>query len=232
MNPVEVRLSHVRNRPAKAGRLFNRKFENSSQRLSGCSLWGEFSNFHTSLGVSGDRSPEPGFAASEQRDFSGYSFGHKRVPPAAAEVVKDKWQLTARLNPLSRLSPTAPLASRGAFSQFPARSLFQKRGTEFLSTALAPFWGSRGVPGRQKPPREITTGRFQSFRRLAVPGYSVLTLRVHTAAPAGTAVCVQEANCCAARRFMAEIRSLSSLSTARSQVIRPLTSPSTSVSWV
>ena len=32
--------------PQTEGRLFNRKFENSSQSLSGRRLWGEFSNFH------------------------------------------------------------------------------------------------------------------------------------------------------------------------------------------
>ena len=73
--------------PQTEGRVFNRKFENSSQSLSGRRLWGEFSNFHTALGVSGGCPPETGFAASEQRDFSGYSFGHKRVPPAAAIAV-------------------------------------------------------------------------------------------------------------------------------------------------
>ena len=34
------------------------------------------------------------------RDFSGYSFGHKRVPPTAAGAVKDKRQLAARLKSL------------------------------------------------------------------------------------------------------------------------------------
>ena len=77
--------------PQKGGTEFNRKFENSSQSLSGRRLWGEFSKF-SSLFV-GSRGRKPlgrGFAASEQRDFSEYSFGHKRVPPAAAIAIKDK----------------------------------------------------------------------------------------------------------------------------------------------
>ena len=120
INLAEIHSTHGTNRPARAGRLFNRKFKNSSSRPSGRGLDGEFLNFHSSLGVSGDRSPEPGLAASEQRDFSGYSFGHKRVPPAAAGAMKDKRQLAAGLlSPQSALADSSPSKRRGALSLIP-----------------------------------------------------------------------------------------------------------------
>ena len=68
-------------------------------------------------GSRGTGPPGRGFAASEQRDFSGYSFGHKRVPPAAASAMKDKRQLAARLKSLqSALADSSPCFKGSLFS--------------------------------------------------------------------------------------------------------------------
>ena len=68
-------------------------------------------------GVQGAKLPGRGFAASEQRDFSGYSFGHKRVPPAAASATKDKQQVTARLKSLqSAPADSSPYFKGSRFS--------------------------------------------------------------------------------------------------------------------
>ena len=73
-------------------------------------------------GVQGAKPLGRGFAASEQRDFSGYSFGHKRVPPAAASAVKDKRQLAAGLKSLQSAPADSSPCFKGSLISNPINS--------------------------------------------------------------------------------------------------------------